>query len=199
MTTPPAAKRLASITHDLEVAKNAAVADSRIQGTSTYQMDIKAVGLALTRLHALIDDMIAGVEESPPVIDMISPPKLFEILQAVTESFGVAECELKSPSRARRFTYPRHAFIWIARRVYPAIGEKPNGLRSARSQNEKSWSQFANAIGRADHTTAIHSFFASEKLMQEDAEYAFLVRRAMQKLSIPMGGNSEGVASDKPN
>jgi Bacterial dnaA protein helix-turn-helix len=177
MTTSPAIKRLAAIIADMEKVRTDAVAEARMLGATEAYVPADDLKRALGQLNDLCNDMVSGTEEVPLAPDTINPPMMYEIIAAVCEVFGVTATELKKPSRHRRFSYPRFAFFWIARRVYPVHGLAVN----ARC---KSWREISQAVGRTDHSTAISGWETADQLMQQNGDFAHDVRTCLRLLSI---------------
>lgn len=86
---------------------------------------------------------------------------LRDLLQCVSDVFGIPLNEMKSARRATPLVNARHAFFFLAR-----------GL------TERSFPQIGLYCGGRDHTTVIHGVRRCEKLMAEDEKFRSLVHQA---------------------
>lgn len=86
------------------------------------------------------------------------------ILKLVCQHFNISETDLKSRSRERRFSYPRHICIWIMYKMTSMSLKHIGGL-----------------FGR-DHTTAIHSRDEINNLMEVDS----IVKGEVESLLIKL-------------
>lgn len=89
-------------------------------------------------------------------------PNVDKIVSVVADYYNVSPDELKSKSRERKLSFPRHICIWIA------LMELPIGLMD-----------IALFFGRTDHTTASHSrdvindFISTSSDLKEEIESVY--------------------------
>jgi hypothetical protein len=88
------------------------------------------------------------------------------VLRFVADQFDVAVNELTCPRRYRRLVRHRAAFVWIAR----------NGLREPMVKTPErfvpaSFTVLAEALGRTDHSTAVHLLSRAEDFRLRDEEF----------------------------
>ena len=76
-----------------------------------------------------------------------------EIIKSVARSNGLNPSDIRNPSRARRYSWPRQEAMWRLRR-----------------ERSLSWMQIARLTGVTDHTTAISGYRAYERRIKEGVQ-----------------------------
>lgn len=92
-----------------------------------------------------------------------------KVIEAVSKVFDVSVCDIRSDLRHKKFSMPRHVACYMMKRHCEHL----------------SYPMIAKAVGRKDHTTAMHSIAVVDNLLRRDDE---LARRVSKVNAILNGG-----------
>ena len=95
------------------------------------------------------------------------PVSLGEIIQRVSDVFGVPVCILRGPQRARRYSHPRQAFCWVAQRT-----------------GRFSLPQIGAFLDNRDHTTIMYAVKAVEQRRLSNQSLALKLRQILDEIEI---------------
>lgn len=154
---PPVVRRLQSIAANLGKAHAAGTKDAEAREDGLVLVEGISVAMAVRRLNQLAEDILADVEEAPPVFDEDKLPTLTAIAEECAQEFGVTRAAMFTGTRSsgRRAT-ARHAYFFIARRLF---------------QRRKSYTVMIRVIGLKDHSSAIHGFRTAASRYETDPAF----------------------------
>lgn len=95
-----------------------------------------------------------------------------KVLEAVSEVFDVSICDIKSNLRHKKFSRPRQVACYMMKRHCEHL----------------SYPMIAKAVGRSDHTTAMHSIAVVDNLLRRDDELA----RRVSRVNAMLNGEQRG-------
>lgn len=166
---PTVVQRLRCIASHLELAHAAGVKDAEARKEEGLVLvEGISVAMGVRRLNQLAQDILAGVEEAPPVFDEDKLPTLTTIAEECAQQFGVSRPAMFKGTRSSgKRARARHAYFFIARRLY--LGRK-------------SYPVMVRVIGLKDHSSAIHGFRTGASLYETDPEFFAAIRAIEARL-----------------